>query len=246
MAQRPDPAGFHRPVVWVVGASRGIGRAVASHFASIGGILCLSARSTARLRTAVREISRDGGEAYSYPCDISKYRSAAAAAGRIRSERGDIDVLVNCAGITVFKSFLNTSLAEFTAIVETNILGQVACVKAVLPSMVRRREGWVFNILSNAAIKTFGGSAAYTTTKAGMLGFGRVLREETKDLGVKVISIMPGATETEMWSHATRRRYSRRMMRPSSVAEAVLAAYRMPADSVLDEIVVRPLKGDIE
>jgi short-subunit dehydrogenase len=209
-------------------------------------VVCLSSRSVPGLRSAVRAISTDGGEAYSYPCDISRARAAAATAGRIRKERGEVDVIVNCAGITVFKSFLNTSLPEFNAIVSTNLLGQVACIKAVLPSMVRRREGWIFNIISNAAIKTFEGSAAYTATKAGMLGFGRVLREEIKHWGVKVVNIMPGATETAMWSAPSRRKYSRRMMRPSSVAEAVLAAYRMPGDAVLDEIVVRPLLGDIE
>jgi 3-oxoacyl-[acyl-carrier protein] reductase len=158
---------------------------------------------------------------------------------------GNIDVLVNNAGITVFKSMLDTTLGEFDDIIQTNLLGQVRAIKSVLPSMVKRKRGWIINVLSNAAVKTFEGSAAYSATKAGMLGLARVLREEMKRYNVKVINIIPGATDTAMWGAADRKRYSHRMMRSKSVAESVLAAYQMPDDLVVDEMVVRPVGGDI-
>jgi len=246
MQKRRDAIRFHRPVVWVVGASRGIGREIAKQFASIGCEVCLSARDSGDLRSAVREIAGLGGRAHSYPCDIGQNKSIGSTVRRIGRDHGEIEVLVNCAGITVFKSFLKTSMKEFDAIIGTNLRGQIACVKAVLPSMVKRQEGWIFNILSSAAIKTFGGSAAYTATKAGMLGLGRVLREEMKPFRVKVINVMPGATETTIWSPGVRRKYSHRMMRAKSVAEAVLSVYRMPEDVVVDEIVIRPVPGDLE
>lgn len=246
MRQRRDPVRFHRPVVWVVGASRGIGREIARQFASIGCQTCLSARSAAGLRSAVREITGSGGRAQAYPCDIGRLGSVVSIARRIGREHGDIEVLINCAGFTVFKPFLKTSMREFDTIIGTNLRGQIGCIKAVLPSMVRRREGWIFNVLSNAAIKTFEGSAAYTATKAGMLGLGRVLREELRSFGVKVVNVLPGATETMMWSAAQRKKHSYRMMRAKSVAEAVLSVYRMPDDLVVDEMVMRPVLGDIE
>jgi short-subunit dehydrogenase len=158
---------------------------------------------------------------------------------------GPVDVLVNNAGVTVFKDFLDTSIPEFDSIIATNLLGPAWCLKAALPEMVKRRRGWVFNILSNAAVRTFEGSSAYTASKAGMLGFGRVLREEMKTHGVRVVSILPGATDTPMWSPDARQKYRSRMMSARGVAEAVIAAYLMPSDVVVDEMIIRPIGGDI-
>lgn len=246
MKRRPAEIEFHRPVVWVVGASRGIGREIAKEFASIGCHVCLTARNRRQLTGVVKEIRSLGGVADSFPCDISRATAIPATAKKIKKIVGDIDVLVNNAGITVFKTFLDTTPQEFSKIIETNLIGQATCIRAVLPSMVRRKSGWVINILSNAATRTFEASAAYTATKAGMLGLGRVLREETRRHGVKVVNVIPGATETGMWSNAARKKYASRMMSPKSVAEAVLAAYRMPDDVVVDEMRLRPLLGDID
>ncbi|HLF14107.1 MAG TPA: SDR family NAD(P)-dependent oxidoreductase, partial [Bacteroidota bacterium] len=185
------------------------------------------------------------GRAVSVAFDVTDPRKTAAAWKTVTRKAGPVDVLVNTAGVTVFKSFARTSLAEFQTIVATNLLGPVGCLKAVLPDMIRRRRGWVFNILSNAAVKTFEGSSAYTATKAGMLGFGRVLREELRGHDIRVVSILPGATDTPMWSPGARKRHRRKMMSASGVAEAVVSAYLMPADVVVDEMVIRPIGGDI-
>ncbi|MBI1807179.1 MAG: SDR family oxidoreductase [Ignavibacteria bacterium] len=237
---------MHRPVVWVVGASRGIGREIAKQFAQIGCVVCLSGRNSKELKSAVTEIGEAGGRGYGFPCDISHPIKILATAQRIKREHCDVEVLVNNAGITVFKSFLDTSLKEFDEIITTNLRGHIVCIKAVLPSMVKRKCGWIFNILSNAAVKTFEGSAAYTATKAGMHGLAKVLREEMRHHNVKVLNIIPGAAETSMWSNTMRRKYRHRMMKAKSVAEAVLLTYQMPDDVVVDDMVIRPLQGDID
>src|SRR5467141_2455539 len=195
MRERAADLRLRRPVVWVVGASRGIGREIAGRIAAIGCEVCLSSRNSSDLESAVRQIRRLGGRAHSFPCDIRKINSVSSTARRIRHAVGDVEVLVNNAGITVFK--------------------------------------------------TFEGSSAYTAAKAGMLGLGKVLREEVKAHHVKVVNILPGATETRMWSAALRKKYSYRMMKPSSVADTVLAVYRMPDDVVVDEMVIRPMLGDL-
>lgn len=246
MPRRTATREFRRPVVWVTGASRGIGKELAKQFAMVGCEVCLSARSAADLSAGVKEIIGRGGRAHAVPCDVSRPRSVSAAARRIVRTVGSVDVLVNNAGTTVFKSFSSTSLREFDRIVKTNLLGSVLCIKAVLSPMMRRKEGWIINILSNAAVKTFEGSSAYSATKAGMLSLGRVLREELRPFNIKVVNVVPGAVETVMWSAQDRRTYGRRMMRAKSVAEAVLAVYRMPGDVVVDELRLRPVKGDID
>jgi NADP-dependent 3-hydroxy acid dehydrogenase YdfG len=130
-------------------------------------------------------------------------------------------------------------------IIETNLIGPLLLIKEVLPYMAQRKSGWIFNIISMVALKTYEGSSVYTASKAGMMGFGKVLREEMRSHCVRVVNIVPGATETDMWHHKVREKYSWRMMKAKSIAEAVLAVYQMPDDVVVDEIVLRPLLGDL-
>lgn len=233
------------PVVWVVGASSGIGREIARVFASIGCLVCLSARRKGALLALSREIEGWGGRTLVVPCDVSKPSDISGAMKKIRTHAGTVDILVNNAGITVFKSFARTSLTEFSGIISTNLLGPIACLKAVVPAMIARRSGWIFNIISNAAVRTFEESSAYTATKSGMLGLGRVIREELRNFNVRVVNIMPGATDTGMWSAADRKRFGKRMMSPRSIAEALLAVYLMPDDVVADELIIRPVRGDV-
>lgn len=246
MAMRKGGIIIHRPVVWITGASRGIGREIAKQFAFIGCEVALSARSIRLLHNAVKEITLLGGRAHAFPCDVEETDEIVQTARAISRKLGDVDVLVNNAGITVFKSFLDTTLEEFDDIIDTNLEGPIACIKAVLPSMVKRKRGWIFNIISDAAVKTFEGSTAYTASKAGLLGLGKVLREEMRRYNVKVVNVLPGPVETKMWSKADRRRFSHRMMSPKSVAQAVLSVYQMPDDVVVDELQIRPIQGDID
>jgi NADP-dependent 3-hydroxy acid dehydrogenase YdfG len=241
----PSPE-FHRPVVWVTGASRGIGAEIANQFASIGCEVCLSARSRPELQKIARGIRSLGGRAHVFPLDVTNRKQIGNIAASITRRFGRVDVLVNNAGITVFKTFFTTTMDDVDAIIETNLTSHIACTKAVLPAMIRRKSGWVFNILSYAAVKTFEESAAYTAAKAGMHGFGKVLREEMRIHNVKVVNVLPGSTETAMWSRAMRKKYSHQMMKPESVAEAVLSVYQLPNDVVVDDIILRPVMGDID
>ncbi len=234
-----------RPVVWVVGASRGIGAEIAAQFAAVGCSVWLSGRSVESLGSVQRRIALLGGRASTVRCDVRQTASIERAVRHISAADGPIDVLINNAGVTVFRSVLGTTLRDMDEVLRTTLRGPIACVKSVLPSMVSRRSGCIVNILSNAAVKTFEDSAVYTAAKAGLLGFARVLREELRRSNVRVVNVLPGATETGMWSRSDRRRYGKRMMRPRSVAEAVLAVVQMPPDLVVDEILLRPMLGDI-
>ncbi|HLX13000.1 MAG TPA: SDR family oxidoreductase [Bacteroidota bacterium] len=233
------------PVVWVTGASRGIGRETAKQFASIGCVVCLTARSSHDLATLANEIRSLGGAALAFPADISHLPGVNRVVQKIENAAGPIDVLICNAGVTSFKTFQKTSLGEFERIVRTNLLGSVACLKAVVPGMIKRKRGSIFNVVSHAALRTFEGASAYTATKAGMLGVGRVLREELRKYNIKVINVLPGPTATDMWSKGDQKKYRKRMMSPKSVAETILSIYRLPDDVVSDEILLRPMSGNI-
>jgi short-subunit dehydrogenase len=244
MKLKNDPARM-RPIVWVTGASRGIGLAIAKEFAAIGCVVCLSGRSRKLLQEAAKAIIKLGGKAHAVPCDIRDSRSVNNAYKMIVKIAGVPEVLVNNAGVTAFKPFIETSAQEFEKIVRTNLFGNMYCSKTVLPAMVKKKSGFIFNIISHAAVKTFTNSSAYAASKAAVLGLGRVLREELRVYNIKVINIMPGAVETEMWHEGVRKKYSHRMMKPNSVAEAVVQIYRFPPDVVADEIILRPVMGDL-
>src|SRR5262245_61614176 len=121
MVRPKRAADFHRPVVWVVGASRGIGRETAKQFSYIGCEVCLSSCSSGMIRSAVNEIRQAGGRAYSFPCDVSSSKEVFSVSRTIQKQFNGIDVLINNAGITVFKSFIETTAGEFDAIIDTNL-----------------------------------------------------------------------------------------------------------------------------
>ena len=234
-----------RPVVWVTGASRGIGREVAKEFASIGCIVCLSGRSRQQLKSAVSQIIEKGGRAYAIPLDIKDLKSLANAHRTIVKSVGEVNVLVNNAGVTAFRSFVHTTPKEFENILQTNLLGHVYCAKAVVPGMIKAKGGYIINVISHAAMKTFTNSSAYAASKSGVFGWAKVVREELGAYNIKVVNVLPGATDTRMWSKKVRAKYSHRMMKPASIAETIVSIYQLPDDVVVDEIVLRPILGDL-
>ncbi|MBI5475593.1 MAG: SDR family oxidoreductase [Ignavibacteriales bacterium] len=236
---------FIQPVVWITGASSGIGRETAKQFAMLGCKVVISARRKLNLDSIVKEIIADGGEAYSYRIDVSEEKSILKVSKQVIKRFGRIDVLVNNAGITSFKKIAETSTKDIKKIIDTDLTGQIICTKSVLPAMLAQNSGMIFNVISMVAVKTYEGSGAYTAAKSGMLGFGKVLREELRNNNIKVVNIIPGATDTEIWNKNIREKYSAQMMKAKSVAEAILSVYQMPDDVVVDEFVVRPIMGDL-
>jgi len=154
-------------------------------------------------------------------------------------------MLVNNAGVTAFKDVIRTGPREFSDIIGTNLLGPYLTTRAVLPSMRRRKRGMIVNILSYAAKTVYTKSGAYAASKAGADMLMRVVREENRDAGIRVVNVFPGATETPMWSPAMRRSHGDAMMRSEDVAEAVFGLTSRSSSTVPEEIVLRPQIGDL-
>jgi NADP-dependent 3-hydroxy acid dehydrogenase YdfG len=232
-------------VVWITGASTGIGFEIAKAFAKSGYIICATARRKSRLVSLVNEIRFAGHEAYAFVCDVRSERSIMSTKKKILEKCGNIDVLVNNASITAFKSFIDTKPPEFDDILETNLRGSYLMARAVLPLMTKRKRGHIINILSVAAKTVFTGSAAYSASKAGMLAMFNVLRAEMRKYNIKISNIMPGATDTPMWSPAVRQKYHSRMMTPKDVADIVIHVANQPKKVVIEDIMIKPIKGDL-
>ena len=232
-------------VIWITGASTGIGREIAMEFSKAGNIIVATARRKSRLVNLVSEIKFAGREASAFVCNVASERSVQITAKRIREKYGKIDCLVNNAGVTVFKSFTDTKVYEFDYVMETNLRGAFLCMKNVLPQMIKNKKGHIINIISVAANTVYEYSSEYSASKAGLLALTNSIRKETRRYNIKISNILPGAVETAMWDSKTRAKYKNRMLSPSDVAKIVLQVFEQPKKVLVEDIIIRPIKGDI-
>jgi sepiapterin reductase len=232
-------------VIWITGASTGIGREIAMEFSKAGHIIVATARRKSRLVNLVSEIKFAGREASAFVCNVASERSVQITAKRIREKYGSIDCLVNNAGVTVFKSFADTKVYEFDYVIETNLRGAFLCLKNVLPQMIKNKRGHIINILSVAANTVYEDSSVYSASKAGLLALTNSIRKETRRYNIKISNILPGAVETAMWDSKTRAKYKNRMLSPSDVAKIVIEVFNQPKKVLVEDIIIRPIKGDI-
>ncbi len=234
-----------RPLVWITGASSGIGRALAGEFAAHGSSVILSSRNEPPLEVLRKTIVDRSGLAHVIPCDVRDESSVDAAATKVLETVGVPDILVNNAGVTVFKTFLNTTVAEFDDIVDTNLRGVFLTTRAVLNRMIQRGSGVIINIVSFAAKTTYTESSAYAASKSGLAAMMEGLRAEVRDKGIKIVNVYPGAVLTPIWHPKVQAKYGARMLSPEEAARMIYAVSCQPPAMMVEEIVLRPQMGDI-
>lgn len=233
-----------KSVIWVTGASSGIGRAIAKEFAAVGAKVYVSARRMGELERLKKELNDNDLDIELQACNVASVQNVEQVAKKILAEN-PIDCLINAAGITSFKPITDNSINEIHDIVNTNLLGSIYTTKAVLDGMIERKNGTIINILSVVAEKIFANSGVYSASKAGLRAFSKVLREEVREHGIKIIDILPGATETAIWNQKVRAKYADQMMKPEDIARVVVSAFLEKSNMVSEEIVLRPITGDL-
>lgn len=232
------------PTVLVTGASHGIGRAVAAAFADEPDAkLALVSRDEKLLEESVRICRDRGADAEYYRCDVTDESAVAATAAAVRDRWGTPDVVVNNAGVFEPGSVRSMTVETFRAQLEANLTSAFIVSHAFLNEMIDRGNGHIFFMCSVASLHAYPRGVAYGAAKHGLLGLARALREETKEHGIRVTAVMPGATYTRSWQHSDLP--EERFMPPEDVARAVFDAYRLSRRSVVEEILIRPQLGDI-
>ncbi len=228
--------------VWITGASSGIGKSLAKKFAQNNFNVIASARRV----KLIEKLSSEIPDAKIIPVknDVSKYEDINKTYNSI-TESFEIDCLINNAGTTVFKSFIDTGIDDIKRITDVNLLGAIYATKVVLPEMIKRKKGTIINILSVAANTIFTNSTVYSASKAGLEMFGKVLREEVRDYNIRIINIFPGATATEIWPEFALERFSEKMIQPDKLADLISQIYQSDFSLCPEEITIRPIGGDL-
>ena len=228
----------------VTGASQGIGRAIAEAFTERDGAqVALVARSDSKLESVAEACREKGGEALVVPTDVTDDQAVVEMAETVRDEWGVPDVLVNNAGMFTYAPIDELTLDGFREQIDVNLTGTFAVTEAFLPAMRERGHGHLFYMGSVASIKAYPGNAGYCAAKHGVRGLARVVREETKDEGLRVTTVIPGATYTPTWDGVDLP--EERFMPPEDVARAVVDAYHLSDRTVMEELLLRPQEGDV-
>ena len=186
-------------VAIVTGASRGIGRAIAIALAAEGAKVVVNyARSDAAANEVVKVITDQGGEAIAVQADVSDAEQVQNLIKETRSQYGQIDVLVNNAGITRDTLLLRMKLEDWQAVIDLNLTGVFLCTQAVSKIMLKQRQGRIINIASVAGQMGNPGQANYSAAKAGVIGFTKTMAKELASRNITVNAVAPGFIATEM------------------------------------------------
>jgi NAD(P)-dependent dehydrogenase (short-subunit alcohol dehydrogenase family) len=227
----------------VTGAGRGIGRAVALGLAREGAAVALASRTAHELEATAKEVRETGGAALIVPADVTDEAATTAMVARTRDGLGRLDVLVNAAGAAAFAPVADLHVADWDRVLSANLRGAVLCCRAVLPVMMAARRGTIVSIGSVVTSRTLPGTAAYTASKYGLLGFSRVLAEEMRAHGVRVGVVTAGATDTPLWDAVPGAPDRSRMLTPEQVAEAVVLMAALGPNAALEEVTLLPAGG---
>ncbi|KYC40518.1 short-chain dehydrogenase [Scytonema hofmannii PCC 7110] len=234
-----------KPRALITGASSGIGRETALAFARAGIDVALVSRSIEKLATVCQAAKHSGVEANAYPLDLSCISLVQQKMQEIASDFGDIDILVNCAGIGYTGSLSETSLSDWNLVLNLNLTSVFQCIMGILPGMRDRGTGTIINVCSIAGKQAFANWGAYSVSKAGLIALSQTLAQEERARGIRVTVIHPGAVNTELWDRETvNANFDRsKMLTPEIVAQSILHTALLPQQAVIDELILMPSAG---
>ena len=236
--------------VIITGASRGIGKVTAEIFAANGHNLYLCSRSETALYKTMEELVTKYPNVVikAKPFDLSKKENAIAFGKWILNLGISIDVLFNNAGTFEPGSVHNEADRTLESQIETNLYSAYHLTRTVLPKMIEQNpsagsRGYIFNMCSVASIKAYFNGGSYSISKTALYSFSKNLREEMKTHGIKVTSIIAGATYTDSWAESGIEK--KRFMEAEDIAKMIYAATQLSAGACVEEILMRPQMGDI-
>jgi NAD(P)-dependent dehydrogenase (short-subunit alcohol dehydrogenase family) len=229
----------------VTGASRGIGCALVMALGREGYTVAACSRNNLKLNDLAAEFKAQLPEAtlHTQVCDVSNRDDLRALALAVQRWTERLDLLINNAGVFYLGSILEEEEGNLERMMDTNLYSAYHLTRALAPMMLKRGSGDIVNIASVASLKAYPGGGSYGISKHALLGFSRNLREELKERGIRVMTVLPGAVLTDSWSGTDLP--DERFISPDDLAELVVSALRLSGRSVVEELIIRPQLGDL-
>jgi len=234
-------------VAVVTGGNGGIGFAIAEVLIGEGCSVVITGRNEERLHATAEKLNGVGrSKAVPHLCDVREPYSVDAVFDMVKSRFGHLDILVNNAGICQAPTPVeNTSVEMWREMIDSDLTSVFLCTRAALPLMQNHAGCTIINNLSVAAVQTFPNMSAYTAAKTGAYGFTRALREEMMPRGIRVTALMPGATSTDLWKQIMPEVSHEKMMKPETIAQAVLYTVLLPPEANVSELLITPTAGAV-
>jgi short-subunit dehydrogenase len=228
----------------VTGASKGIGFSVAKRLAEAGCSLFIVGRDNARLLEAKSQLLLAGApEVHIFAGDLSQYDVAKRCTATICETWSSLTVLVNNAGVFLPGTMMEEEEGQFETLMTTNMNSAYHITKGLWPLLKLSLRSHVFNMCSIASITAYAAGGSYSVSKFALLGFSKSLRLEGMPHDIRVTAILPGATLTDSWAGVDLP--TTRFIKPEDVANALYSAFLINENTVMEEVLLRPILGDI-
>ncbi|KAI6358700.1 hypothetical protein MCOR25_007269 [Pyricularia grisea] len=249
VALRARPKGpLSGQVAVITGASSGIGAAVATALSKEGVHVALAARRTEALDALKAKIAMNGTKVMVHKTDVTDKAQVESLIKAASEELGPVDILVSCAGVMYFTMMVNVQTDEWERTVDVNCKGLLHCLSSTVPSMLSRGKGHIVAISSDAGRKVFPGLGVYSASKFFVEATLQSLRVETAGTGLRVTSVQPGNTATELLGMSTDKEAIKKYGEPTGakvldaedVANSIVYALRQPEHVAVNEVLIEP------
>lgn len=229
----------------VTGGTKGIGRAIVYKFVKNRFDIITCSRNQKDLENLKSEVEQEYPDSTIFikNTDLSIKTEVMDFVTFSLDKKGAIEILINNTGVFIPGQISSEPEGNLEMMMNTNLYSAYHLTRGILPSMMKIKNGYIFNICSVASIMPYANGGSYSISKYAMLGMTKVLREEMKEHGIRVTAVLPGATLTASWDGVDLP--DSRFIKADDVADAVYGAYCLTESSVVEEIVIRPQLGDI-
>jgi len=229
----------------ITGGSKGIGRSIILKFAKMNFDIITCSRNLddlSKLKTDVKNESKTVSVNF-IQSDLSKKKECQNFIDYVKSFKRNLDLLINNVGIFSPGKIYNEEEGILKKMIDTNLYSNYHISRGLLPTMLSRKKGHIFNICSIASKIAYSNGGSYCISKFALYGMSLCLREELKDKGIRVTSVLPGATLTSSWDGSEFDK--NRFVQPDDIAESIFSIYNMSSGTNVEEIIIRPQLGDI-
>ena len=225
-------------VAVVTGGSRGIGLAIADALLGQGASVVISGTNKDHLEAATKKLASRSRSMSAVQADVRRYTDVDALMTTAVKEFGGLDILINNAGVGVFKSVAETTVEEWHRVLDTNLSGVFYCCHAAIPHFKERGGGWIINISSLASKNAFVNGGVYCASKSALNAFSETLMQEVRYDGIRVAYVLPGSVNTGFGGLSNTK--SEWALMPEDVAQAVVDLIAFPARSLPSRVEIRP------